>query len=310
LARYRERLCTFNDDIQGTAVVTAGTLLAAVNVTGMPLKDHRIAVLGAGSAGIGISSLLLKAMLADGLSEQEARSRFYLVDRAGLLVDGMDGILEFQRPFAQPRAATSAWRLQQPGRIGLVDVARNAHPTVLIGVSGQPDAFSEEIIRTIAKATPRPIIFPLSNPTSRCEATPDDLMCWTAGQAVIGTGSPFPPVMRDGVSVRIDQTNNAYVFPGIGLGSIAARARRISDPMLMAAARALASLSPSRTNRQANLLPPVTDLREISYHVAHAVALQAQKDRLAEVSGEHEIASRIRAKMWTPVYRPYRRLHN
>jgi malate dehydrogenase (oxaloacetate-decarboxylating) len=310
LARYRDRLCTFNDDIQGTAVVTAGTLLAAVNVTGIPLKDHRIAVLGAGSAGIGISSLLLKAMLADGLSEQAARSRFYLIDRPGLLVQGMDAVLEFQRPFAQPRAAISAWTLQHPDRIGLGDVAVNAHPTVLIGVSGQPGAFTEQVVRTMAAHTPRPIIFPLSNPTSRSEATPDDLMSWTDGQAVIGTGSPFPPVRRDGVSVRVDQTNNAYVFPGIGLGSIAARARRISDNMLMAAARALASLSPSRTNAKANLLPPVTNLREVSYHVALAVALEAQKDGLAERSDKGELASLIRTKMWTPVYRAYYRTHH
>jgi malate dehydrogenase (oxaloacetate-decarboxylating) len=309
LARYRDRLCTFNDDIQGTAVVTAGTLLAAVNVTGIPLKDHRFAVVGAGSAGIGISSLLLRAMLAEGLSEQEARSRFFLIDRPGLLVQGMDAILEFQRPFAQPREAVAAWRLREPSRIGLFDVAVNAHPTVLIGVSGQPGAFSEEVVRTIAKSTPRPVIFPLSNPTSRCEATPDDLMSWTGGQAVIGTGSPFPPVLRNGVSMRVDQTNNAYVFPGIGLGSIAARARRISDNMLMAAARALASLSPSKTNRNANLLPPVTELRQVSYHVAFAVALQALKEGLAEISGEQEVVSRIRAKMWMPTYRPYRRVH-
>jgi malate dehydrogenase (oxaloacetate-decarboxylating) len=310
LARYRDRLCTFNDDIQGTAVVTAGTLLAAVNVTGIPLKDHRIAVLGAGSAGIGISSLLFKAMLADGLSEQEARSRFYLIDRAGLLVQGMDGILEFQQPFAQQRGAISTWKLQQPDRIGLADVAANARPTVLIGVSGQPGAFSEEVVRTMATHTPRPIIFPLSNPTSRSEATPDDVMSWTKGQAVIGTGSPFPPVLRNGSSIRVDQTNNAYVFPGIGLGSIAARARRISDNMLMAAARALASLSPSKTNPKANLLPPVTDLREVSYYVGLAVALEAQKDGLAERSDKGELASLIRAKMWTPVYRAYHRTHN
>jgi malate dehydrogenase (oxaloacetate-decarboxylating) len=310
LARYRDRLCTFNDDIQGTAVVTAGTLLAAVNVTRIPLREHRIAVLGAGSAGIGISSLLLKAMLSEGLSEQEARSRFYLIDRPGLLVQGMEGLLDFQRPFAQPRDAVSGWRLREPARIGLFDVAVNARPTVLIGVSGQPGAFGEDVVRTIAKATPRPVIFPLSNPTSRSEATPDDVMSWTAGQAVIGTGSPFPPVMRNGVRVRVDQTNNAYVFPGIGLASIAAQARRISDGMLMAAARALASRSPSRTNPHGNLLPPVTDLRQVSYDVAFAVALQAQKEGLAGIDSEEEVVSRIRAKMWTPIYRPYRRLHS
>jgi malate dehydrogenase (oxaloacetate-decarboxylating) len=307
LQRYRDHLCTFNDDIQGTAVVTAGTLLAAVNVTGAPLIHHRIAVLGGGSAGIGISSLLLEAMRSDGLSETEARSRFYIVDRNGLLVEGMPGLLDFQMPFAQPRASVASWRLEQPDRIGLIDVARNAHPTVLVGVSGQPRGFSERVVRTMAEFTAQPIIFPLSNPTSRCEAAPSDLLAWTAGRAVIGTGSPFPPVLKDGVSFRVDQTNNAYVFPGIGLGAIAVEARRISDGMLMAAARALAEASPSRLDRNANLLPPVTALREVSRRVAAAVASQAQVEGLAVQRSQHELAALLGAKMWTPTYRPYRR---
>ncbi len=307
LQRYRDHLCTFNDDIQGTAVVTAGTLLAAVNVTGAPLIQHRIAVLGGGSAGIGISSLLLEAMRSDGLSETEARSRFYIVDRDGLLVEGMPSLLDFQSPFAQPRASVASWRLEQPDRIGLIDVARNAHPTVLVGVSGQPGGFSERVVRTMAEFTAQPIIFPLSNPTSRCEAAPSDLLAWTEGRAVIGTGSPFPPVLKDGVSFRVDQTNNAYVFPGIGLGAIAVEARRISDGMLMAAARALAEASPSRLDRNANLLPPVTALREVSRRVATAVASQAQAEGLAVQRSQHELAALLGAKMWTPIYRPYRR---
>jgi malate dehydrogenase (oxaloacetate-decarboxylating) len=307
LQRYRDHLCTFNDDIQGTAVVTAGTLLAAVNVTGAPLIHHRIAVLGGGSAGIGISSLLLEAMRSDGLSEKEARSRFYIVDRDGLLVEGMPSLLDFQSPFAQPRASVASWRLEQPDRIGLIDVARNAHPTVLVGVSGQPGGFSERVVHSMAEFTAQPIIFPLSNPTSRCEAAPSDLLAWTEGRAVIGTGSPFPPVLKDGVSFRVDQTNNAYVFPGIGLGAIAVEARRISDGMLMAAARALAEASPSRLDRNANLLPPVTALREVSRRVATAVASQAQAEGLAVQRSQHELAALLGAKMWTPTYRPYRR---
>jgi malate dehydrogenase (oxaloacetate-decarboxylating) len=307
LERYRDRLCTFNDDIQGTAVVTTGTLLSAVNVTGVPLTEQRIAVLGAGSAGIGVSSLLLNAMKADGLSEQEARSRFYLVDRDGLLVEGMAGILDFQNPFTQSRAALSDWRLEQPDRIGLLDVARNARPTVLIGVSGQPGAFPEHVVRTVAEFTQQPIIFPLSNPTSRSEATPNDLLAWTEGRAVIGTGSPFPPVVKNGVPVRIDQTNNSYVFPGIGLGAISVQAWRISEGMLLAAARALAEASPSKRDSNANLLPPVTELRDVSYRVALAVALQAQSEGLAEETSREELQACIRLKMWTPVYRPYRR---
>jgi len=176
-----------------------------------------------------------------------------------------------------------------------------------VGVSGQPGGFSEKVVRAMAEHAPQPIIFPLSNPTSRCEAVPGNLLAWTAGRAVIGTGSPFPPVLKDGTSFRVDQTNNAYVFPGIGLGAIAVDARRISDGMLMAAARALGEASPSRLDRTANLLPPVTALRDVSRGVAAAVAAQAQVDGLAAQTGEEELAERIRAKMWTPVYRPYRR---
>ena len=190
LERYRDRLCTFNDNVQGTAVVAAGTLMASTNVTGVPLKDQRIAVLGAGGAGTGIVSLLLQAMVEDGLSEAEARSRFYLIDREGLLVEGMSGLLPFQERFAQPRSAVSGWVLEREGVIGLGDVVRNARPTVLIGVSGQPGAFSEDIVRAMAASVERPVIFPLSNPNSRAEATPAELMSWTEGRAVVGSGAP------------------------------------------------------------------------------------------------------------------------
>ena len=307
LERYRDRLCTFNDDIQGTAVVTTGTLISAINVTGVPLRDQRIAVLGAGSAGIGVSSLLLNAMMADGLSEREARSRFYLVDREGLLVEGISGIVDFQKPFTRARDMVVNWRLEQADRIGLFDVVCNARPTVLIGVSGQPRAFPERVVRTMAESTRQPIIFPLSNPTSRSEATPSDLLTWTEGRAVIGTGSPFPPILKNGVSIRIDQTNNSYVFPGIGLGAITARARCISDGMLLAAARALADVSPSKHDPKANLLPSVSELREVSYRLALAVALQAQREGLAEQTSREELEACIRLKMWTPIYRRYLR---
>ena len=307
LEQYRDRLCTFNDDIQGTAAVATGTLLAAVNVTGVALRNHRIAVLGAGSAGSGISSLLLASMVADGLTEQEAQRRFFLVDREGLLIEGMTGILPFQKRFVQPRSAVAHWQLRHPDRIDLLDVVRNARPTVLIGVSGQPGGFSEEVVRTMAQLVERPIIFPLSNPTSRSEATPMDLLDWTDGRAVIGTGSPFPAVRRDGRQRQVDQTNNAYVFPGLGLGAIVARARRVSEGMLMAAARALADASPARLDAGANLLPPVNELRQVSYRVAVAVAMRAQAEGLAQAASRDTLEARIRAKMWAPVYHPYRR---
>jgi malate dehydrogenase (oxaloacetate-decarboxylating) len=308
LDRYRDQLCMFNDDIQGTAAVAAATVMAATNVTGIPLKEQRLAVVGAGSAGCGISNLILKAMIDAGLSESEARARFYLVDRPGLLVEGMSDITAAQRPFLQQRNAVAGWRLDRPGTIGLKDVAENAKLTALIGVSGQAGAFTEAAIRAMAAQVERPTIFPLSNPTSRSEATPADLLAWTDGRAIIGTGSPFAPVMRGGKSFKIDQTNNAYIFPGVGLGVIAAKARRVSDTMFMAAAVALAAASPTRQDKKASLLPPVSALRDVSFAVALAVALRAQEEGLAAPMAKDALAAAIRAKMWTPRYLPYRRV--
>jgi malate dehydrogenase (oxaloacetate-decarboxylating) len=308
LARYRDRLCTFNDDIQGTAAIAVGTLLSAINVTGVPLERQRVTVLGAGSAGTGICALLARAMIEAGASKPQVYSQFYLVDRDGLLVEGMRGLQTFQAPFAQSRNAIAGWTLQSPARIDLTDVVANAHPTVLIGTSGQTHAFSEQAIRAMASYVPRPIIFPLSNPTERSEATPQDLFVWTEGRAVIGTGSPFPPICRDGREFRVDQTNNAYVYPGVGLGAIAVQARRISDGMFLAAARAVAELSPARGDPAANLLPPLVDLRKISFQVAIAVARQAIAEGLADPQTEADIANAVRGRMWEPVYARYRRL--
>jgi malate dehydrogenase (oxaloacetate-decarboxylating) len=308
LARYRDALCTFNDDIQGTAAIAVGTLLCAINVTGVPLREQRVAVLGAGSAGTGICALLLRAMIEAGLSEQHARECFYLVDRPGLLLAGMTGLAPFQAPFAQAPDRVTGWKLKTPGTIGLEDVVANAHPTVLIGTSGQANAFTEPVVRAMAKNVKRPVIFPLSNPTERSEATPADLDAWTEGRAVIATGSPFPPLKRGGKHFRIDQNNNAYVYPGIGLGAIAVRARRISDGMFLAAANTIAAQSPAKRDPHANLLPPLLKIRKLSFEVALAVARQAQKEGCAEALSEGETAAAIRAKMWEPVYALYRRI--
>jgi malate dehydrogenase (oxaloacetate-decarboxylating) len=305
LAKYRDLLCTFNDDVQGTAAVATGTLLSAVNVTGVPLQDQRVAILGAGSAGCGIASLIRTAMTDEGLSDDEAGKRFYLVDREGLLVDGMEGIASFQSPFLQDRAVTKDWTCDHPDRITLLDVVRNARPTVLIGVSGQPGAFSEAVVRMMSKHNPRPVIFPLSNPTSRSEAAPADIEKWSGGQAIIGTGSPFPPLTRAGSPFQVDQTNNSYIFPGVGLGAIAVKAKRISDQMLMSAARALASASPALTDERASLLPPISALREIAIAVAIAVAKQAVQEGLTDGVQLADIELLVRGKVWAPVYRPY-----
>ncbi len=306
LDRYRDRLCTFNDDIQGTAAVATGTLLAAIQVTGVSLARQRIAIFGAGTAGCGIASLLLKAITDAGVPEAEARRQFFTVDRDGLLVEGMPDIQSFQLPFVQARAAVAGWKLHRPDRISLLDVVANAHPTTLIGVSGQPGTFTEEIVRAMAASVERPVIFPLSNPTSRSEATPEDLMFWTGERAVIGTGSPFPPVMRNGKRISIDQTNNAYIFPGVGLGVLATRASRVTDAMFMAAAKALAASSPAARDPEDTLLPAVSRLREVAEVVAVAVARQAQLDGMAAPCDERQLAAAVRAAMWEPAYKPYR----
>jgi malate dehydrogenase (oxaloacetate-decarboxylating) len=308
LERYRDRLCTFNDDVQGTAAVATGTLLSALAKSGTTLNDERIAVLGAGGAGCGISNLLLRAMIEAGVPADEARRRFYLIDRDGLLTDDMAGLMPFQQPFAQPRGAVTGWTLERPGRIELFDVMRNVKPTVLIGVTGVAGAFTEAAIREMARGVDRPIVMPLSNPTSCAEATPADLARWTEGRAIVGVGSPFPAVQWNGHSHPVDQTNNVYIFPGLGLGVVAAKIRRISDGMFLAAAKALAELSPSRTDPDGRLLPPLTSVRDVSFHVARAVALQAMAEGLADARSPAALDAAIRETMWSPVYHPYRRV--
>jgi malate dehydrogenase (oxaloacetate-decarboxylating) len=308
LELYRDQLCTFNDDIQGTAAVATGTLLAAINVTGVKLTSQRIAFFGAGSAGCGIASLLMRVMIDAGASEAEARRCFYAIGRNGLLVEGMPGIRPSQQSFVQQREAVAAWKLQSPDKISMLDVVENAKPTVLIGVSAQAGAFTEPVVRAMARGAERPVIFPLSNPTSLSEATPEQIMCWTDGRALIGTGSPFPPVRWNGREIKIDQTNNSYIFPGVGLGVIASGARRVTDTMFMAAARALADLSPTKKDKTARLLPPVDQLRSVSMAVAMAVARQAQADGMAGACDEEVLRDRIRGCIWEPRYLPYRKL--
>ncbi len=306
LTKYRDRLCTFNDDIQGTAAVAAGTLMAAINVTGVPLTEQRVALLGAGSAGVGIASLLVQAMRDAGLNAEVARSRFYAGDKPGLLVEGMNDLHPAQLPFVQKREAVANWQLEEPGRIGLFDVIHNAQPTVLIGVTGHAGAFTEKAVREMARHVKRPVIFPLSNPTSRSEAVPQDLIEWTEGRALIGTGSPFPNPTWNGKPVGTAQTNNAYIFPGVGLGVIASDAVRVTDAMFMAAAKTLAGLSPAK-HGESRLLPPVNALRTVARAIAVAVARQAQEDGVAQPLTDEELSGRIDRNVWEPVYRPYRK---
>ena len=304
LSRYRDRLCTFNDDIQGTAAVAVGTLLAGFAVAGTPLAGQRVVILGAGSAGCGIAGLLSDCMTQAGLGSQDARAAIHMVDVAGLLVEGMPGLLPFQERFARASGEVAGWQLDDPGRIGLADVIRNVRPAALIGVSGQGGAFTEEMIRAMASHTARPIVLPLSNPTQHSEATPSDLLAWTDGRALVGTGSPFPDVTWNGKRTRTAQTNNVYIFPGMGLGVIATRARRVTDGMFMAAARALAEMSPARLDPDAPLLPPTSALRDVALQVALAVARQAQRDGVAGVDGPVS-EMMVRERMWRPEYQPY-----
>jgi malate dehydrogenase (oxaloacetate-decarboxylating) len=304
LERYRHQLCTFNDDIQGTAAVATGTLLSAINVTGIPLRDQRVALFGFGGAGIGIAQLILSVMRDAGLSEAEAYARFYGFGRNGLLVEGGKGVRPEQAAFARKRADVAGWQVANPDEINLLDVVRNAKPTVLIGVSGQPGTFTEEAVRTMARQVERPIIFPLSNPTSRCEATAQQVADWTEGRALIGTGSPFGQVKFNGRVVPCAQTNNSYVFPGLALGILSSRARHVSDAMIKSAALALAELSPTRHNKEAGLLPPLAEIRSVSLKVARSVGRQAIREGLAGVD-EAGLEKELAANFWEPVYETY-----
>ena len=309
LARYRNRLCTFNDDIQGTAAVTTATLLAAIHATGLPLKEQTIAMYGSGSAGIGIIDLLIAEMKEEGLTEQQARARIYAFNRYGLLVEGCRGGRPSQQPLMRKRADVAGWQLEGGDDISLLDVVRNAGITMLVGVSAQANSFTEEIVRTMASHTARPVIFPLSNPTSKSEAVPADLMKWTGGRALIGTGSPFAPVEVNGRLVPISQVNNSYIFPGLALGILVSRASRVTDGMIMAAAKALASLSPSRLDKDAPLLPPIADSRKVSLIVATAVGRQAIAEGVATIANASALDADLRAYVWEPVYQPYERIY-
>lgn len=305
LERYRDTLCTFNDDIQGTASVAVAAIVAATRVNGTLLKDNRVAVFGAGSAGCGISEQLVHTMRTQGLSEEEARARFYLVDRMGLLHDGMTELLPFQRPFAHSQHVLSQWKLNEQGPITLVDVINNAQPTILIGVSGQQNQFTQSMVKTMMTYCPRPIIFPLSNPTSKAEATPHDLLHWTGGKALVATGSPFDPVKINGREMNIAQCNNSYIFPGMGLAVVAGQLRRVTDSMMNVAAIALSELAPAMVTGEGRLLPELSTIRSVSKHIAKAVIQQAIKEGHAEKLTPKGIDKAIDKNMWNPEYQSF-----
>lgn len=307
LQKYQDKLCCFNDDIQGTACVTVGTLLAACHAQGSQLKDHRVVFVGAGSAGCGIANQIVAHMKQEGLSEDSAHSQIYLTSSKGLLTDDMDSLRDFQKDYVKSKSEVADWCRDDSGKITLLDVVRETKPTILVGVSGQPGLMSEEIIKTMYTDCEAPIVLPLSNPTSRVEAHPEDVLKWTEGNAIVATGSPFNPVKLNGSEFNIAQCNNSYIFPGIGLGVIAAKSNRVTEKMFMAASEALASCSPLVKGQGKDLLPSLSDIREVSRIIAVAVAKQAMAENVAETIDDEKLAQRIKANFWNPEYREYRR---
>lgn len=304
LDRYRDRLCTFNDDIQGTATVALAAALSALRQTGRHLRDQRIVIVGAGSAGSGIAEQLIAGMVDEGITDAEARAQLFMVDRPGLLLADMDGLETFQVPLAQAPEAVAGWTLAASGVPSLVDVISNAAPSILIGVTGVFGLFTEEVVRAMAAADEAPIIFPLSNPTSRAEATAEDVLRWTDGRALVATGSPFAPVTYEGTTHTIAQSNNAYIFPGVGLGVRAVGARRVSDAMFMAAARALAEAADASAPGDP-ILPPLPTIRAVSRAIAIAVARQAVAEGLAPSATDAEVEAIVDAATWHPTYATY-----
>ena len=300
LERYRDRLCTFNDDIQGTGAVTVAGLLAAMKFLHAEFNEQRILILGAGSSAMGICDQIVAAMVHSGQTEQEAKRQLWLVDSKGLVHDSRSNLEHSKQKYARSLAGLKA------AGLSFSEVVKNIHPTILIGTSGQPGAFTEEIVSEMAKHVPRPVIFPLSNPTSRSEATPAELLKWSDGRALIATGSPFPPVSHEGRLIEIGQCNNAFIFPGVGLGVIASGARRVTNEMFSAAARVLSEFSPILNCARGPLFPPLESVREISYRVALAVGAEAVRAGLTTRrldSLEHA----VREKMWTSRYVPLKR---
>ena len=308
LDRYKDQLCTFNDDIQGTASIVVGALLAGISASGIDLVKHKVVVLGAGSAGVGISNLIAQAMMDAGLTKQAAHDNIFLVDRYGLITDKTES-LDFQKPFLKPVATLKSWKIADTSNITFQETVTEAKATMIIGVCGQTGAFTQEIIEQMAKNCARPIIFPLSNPTSKCEAHPHDVLRWTNGKAIVGTGSPFSPYMEGDKERRIDQVNNAYIFPGIGLGIRAVNGSRITDRMFLIASESLAEISPAKQDPTANLLPRLKDVRAVSRHIAIAIAKEAVATGLSSMKDltEKQIIDLIDDYMWEPVYIPYRR---
>lgn len=305
LDRYRHRLPSFNDDIQGTAAVVLAGILAALRLSGQPLSSQRLVFVGAGAASIGIGRLVGEAMRAEGASEAQVRSAIVMLDSQGLIFDGRDAVEDDKRPFSLSAEGLSTFGFPPARHYDLDTVVRFIAPTVLIGASGKPGAFTEVAVREMAARTPTPIVLPLSNPTSSSEAFPADVLTWTNGRALVATGSPFGPVDIGGRPRAVGQANNVFIFPGVGLAAIVSKAREVTDQMFLVAARELAgAVSPERLEQGA-LYPPLSELRAISRRIAFAVARHAREEGLAMIVSDDEIERQIDATMWEPAYTPW-----
>lgn len=307
LHRYRDHILTFNGDMQGTGAVALACVLAACTASKLPLAEHRFVIFGAGTAGVGITDQICDAFKRYGYSEADARKHFWLIDKEGLLTEKSKNILSFQTPYVRSLADVQGWVLRDKNKIELYDVVNNVKPTILVGCSTVGGAFTEEVVKCMAANTNMPVIMPLSNPTSKSEATPENIMQWTNGKAVIATGSPFAPVQWQGKSIRVSQSNNAFAFPGIGLGVIASRAKLLSDDMLWAATNALSECSPVIHDPTAPLLPALSDILRVSRQVAVAVAATAKKEGLSQMDSTLDLEKAIQQVCWEPRYYPYQK---
>jgi malate dehydrogenase (oxaloacetate-decarboxylating) len=305
LNRYRERICSFDDDIQGTGSITLAVLYSAIYGKKEKLKDQRYVFFGFGQAGYGIANTLVHAMMEEGLSLDEAKKRIYPMGHSGLVFDDMNPH-EYQKPFARKRDFAAGWQLRQQDKVGLFDTVLNVKATVLIGSSGVPNAFSKDVMAQMAKNTERPVILALSNPNKKCECTPELAFKATAGRCLIATGSPFPRVTINGVAHKVPQCNNMYIFPGVGLGAIVSMTPKITDQMFITASKALASMVTSEQAARGELLPDIQDIRKVSEKVAFAVAKQARDSGLGIRAADEKLKDLVKHSMWDPRYLPYR----
>ncbi|WP_440615342.1 NAD-dependent malic enzyme [Cysteiniphilum sp. 6C5] len=308
LETYRDQLCTFNDDMQGTGIVATANVISAIKATQTKFTDHKVVMFGAGTAGCGIMDQILDAFIASGMTRKQALDRFYIIDRFGLVIDDMPDLPDFQKPYAKSRKQLKNWNINNPQNISLLEVVQNARATILIGCSTVKGAFNKPIVTTMAQNIERPIIMPLSNPNSHCEATPEDLINWTNAKAIIAAGSPFEPVIYQGKTYQISQGNNAFIFPGLGLGAIAVKATKMSDGMIRVASQTLASFSPLHQSVDNPVLPPIHDATIVSKAVAIAVAKQAIKEGLSSIKAkETDVDKLVNSAQWIPDYYPLKK---